>query len=72
VTERAAIERQRATVQEIVDGLPPSDGASPDVLVVFYVPGTMQRLGHWLTPATAAPKPEARVRHLRAVPECAS
>ncbi|MFE0470526.1 hypothetical protein ACFW2V_02770 [Streptomyces sp. NPDC058947] len=72
MTERERQELLRAKAEEIVQGLPAWDGESPAVLVTVSDPVTQRRLGHWFTPATAAPQPEARVRHLRAVPECAS
>lgn len=67
MTERERQELLRAKAEEIVAALPAWDGESPAVLVTVSDPVTRRRLGHWFTPATAAPKPEARVRHLHAV-----
>lgn len=67
----AARERQqllRAKAEEIVAGLPAWDGHSPSVWVVVIDPETQKRLAQWRVPA-AASRPEARVRHLRAVPD---
>lgn len=67
--ERNRLQLLRETAEEIVAGLPSWDGESPAVLVTVVDPVTRLRLGHWFVPATAAPKPLARVRHLRAVRE---
>jgi molybdopterin-guanine dinucleotide biosynthesis protein A len=69
LNERERLELLQTKTQEIVAGLPAWDGESPAVLVSFTDPVTRQRLGHWFTPATPAPQPQARVRHLHAVRE---
>ncbi|MFJ3812258.1 hypothetical protein ACIPWE_38585 [Streptomyces sp. NPDC090073] len=67
--ERERLQLLQATTQEIIDRLPAWDGESPSVLVAIIDPITRQRLGHWRTPAVAAPQPqpEPGVRHLRLV-----
>ncbi|MFH9574227.1 hypothetical protein ACH4MG_27265 [Streptomyces sp. NPDC017454] len=67
--ERERQQLLRAKAAQIVAGLPAWDGESPSVWVVVVDPETQQRLAHWRVPAEAAPQPEARVRHLRAVPD---
>ncbi|MGW1135618.1 hypothetical protein [Streptomyces griseoluteus] len=67
--ERERLLQLQATAQGIVEGLPSWDGESPAVLVTIVDPVTRQRLGHWFTPATAAPQPQPEPggRHLRVV-----
>jgi hypothetical protein len=69
LSERERLELLQTAMQRIVDELPAWDGESPAVLVSFTDPVTQRRMGHWFTPATAAPQPQARVRHLHAVRE---
>jgi hypothetical protein len=57
----------RAKAEEIVAGLPAWDGESPAVLVTVVDPVTRRRLGHWFTPATAAPQQPGSRPRLRLV-----
>jgi hypothetical protein len=69
VTERERLALLQSAAQEIVAKLPAWDGESPAVLVTVVDPVTQRRLGHWFTPATAAPQqqpgPGPRLRLVR-------
>lgn len=71
MTEQERVQLLWAKADEIVAELPAWDGESPAVLVTVIDPVTRMHLGHRFVPA-AADQPQARVRHLRVVPERAS